>query len=789
MVVFNSFSQQEIDIVGNFNSIVDGDMTPSFSDDTDFGTFSISATSSITFTVKNLGTTNLLLTNAGPNYVSISGSSKFTISTQPTSGTIAPLSSLTFTVTFNASCPISSSSLIHNATITIPNNDANESNYTFAIRASVSGLDADGDGIFNTCDTDDDNDGVLDPQDPVDNNFNICGDSDGDGCDDCSNQVDGFGPLPDFNASNDGLDSDCDGICDSGDFTDNRTGERGTCLLLNGTSDFATIGNVPDLNFNYTDAFTIEAWVKTNSTQNAQILSKFSGGSINDPFVTAGWGFQFSSSANSLMFFMISAQGDGFVSYPTGLPTIADGLWHHVVVTYSGEGRATSCIFYVDGWRHLGFDGAGFPGPISGSTTNSDKVAIGSYDGSNGQGDFWQGEIDEVRVWSSLRTMDEVRINQHLSLTTGCMQNAIGNWKFNQSSMGATPDGSSLGNAALIQGATLIPSGASVGRGTGTLTKGVVTNNTVISGSGISPWPISLDVDFNAAPPNGDVVITVIHELPFGGAPAGSHPKYSQSHFIVDNYGTQNQFLNADLTYHYATGAVTDPIRTNYKLQKRGSRETGAWTTVADSASQVIVSNSLVFKGISSFSMFFPSATISPLPIELLDFQANCAERTVDLNWSTATENNNSHFDIEKSSDGKIFWKIGQELGAGNSSSKINYTFSDNINSEVAYYRLKQIDYDGNYTYSKIIQKKCFMKQEDVKVWPNPSNGLFNIELETKQSVKIELISITGSILMSMNNKDQKIVQVDLSGYTKGIYYLSIIDNVGEKRTKKIILN
>ncbi|MCB9288707.1 MAG: hypothetical protein H6560_15470 [Lewinellaceae bacterium] len=86
------------------------------------------------------------------------------------------------------------------------------------------GPDTDGDGQCNDGDDDDDNDGVPDASDPEPNNPNRCGDSDNDGCDDCTIGVDGFGELPDAMPGNDGTDTDGDGICDTGDDDDDNDG-------------------------------------------------------------------------------------------------------------------------------------------------------------------------------------------------------------------------------------------------------------------------------------------------------------------------------------------------------------------------------------------------------------------------------------------------------------------------------------------------------------------------------------------------------------------------------------
>ncbi len=86
------------------------------------------------------------------------------------------------------------------------------------------GLDTDSDGLCDVGDPDDDNDGVLDGADPLSLDPTICGDVDGDGCDDCVIGTDGFGPLPDNDPSNDGTDNEGDGLCDAGDPDDDNDG-------------------------------------------------------------------------------------------------------------------------------------------------------------------------------------------------------------------------------------------------------------------------------------------------------------------------------------------------------------------------------------------------------------------------------------------------------------------------------------------------------------------------------------------------------------------------------------
>jgi hypothetical protein len=92
------------------------------------------------------------------------------------------------------------------------------------------------------------------------------------------------------------------------------------------------------------------------------------------------------------------------------------------------------------------------------------------------------------------------------------------------------------------------------------------------------------------------------------------------------------------------------------------------------------------------------------LPVELLYFTGSSDIGYVNLNWATATETNNSHFEVQKSHNGIDFYKISSVFGFGNSQSTIEYRYQDlETNSNTTYYRLKQFDFDGNHTYSDII--------------------------------------------------------------------------------------
>lgn len=140
------------------------------------------------------------------------------------------------------------------------------------------------------------------------------------------------------------------------------------------------------------------------------------------------------------------------------------------------------------------------------------------------------------------------------------------------------------------------------------------------------------------------------------------------------------------------------------------------------------------------------------LPIELLEFNALCVNGRVQINWSTATEENNAYFQIERSKDGINFEPILTITGAGNSTSLIEYFETDfNPLKGISYYRLSQTDYDGATEKFNIVPVRCLdPKEPAISLFPNPVSAdsrQINLLLEgfEGQEVLVMLRDITGS--------------------------------------------
>ncbi len=169
------------------------------------------------------------------------------------------------------------------------------------------------------------------------------------------------------------------------------------------------------------------------------------------------------------------------------------------------------------------------------------------------------------------------------------------------------------------------------------------------------------------------------------------------------------------------------------------------------------------------------------LPVKLLNFNATVNEHSTSISWSTSSEINNKGFEIEKSLDGTNFENIGFVKGYSNSNQLNNYSF-DYQNSESAFYRLKQIDFDGAYEYSNIVSAKNGINE--FEILPNPFKDEITIS-NTDKITNIEIVDLTGKVVYTsqpINNK----VSVNTSNLKGGVYYIKVYNNESVI-TKKII--
>ncbi|MEQ8473588.1 MAG: T9SS type A sorting domain-containing protein [Marinoscillum sp.] len=211
----------------------------------------------------------------------------------------------------------------------------------------------------------------------------------------------------------------------------------------------------------------------------------------------------------------------------------------------------------------------------------------------------------------------------------------------------------------------------------------------------------------------------------------------------------------------------------------------GINAVVSDEDIAFTVPNSQLLDGYYTVGTTDPAST--PLPIELLSFNANACEADVCLEWVTAVEVNNDFFEIERSADGKSWESIARLNGAGNSSEQLTYQYNDNFPMMGrSYYRLKQTDYDGAYSYSKI-EKVEFSFELDFDFYPNPTENFLQIVGENLSLYTIKLQQVDGRILPSkIHVKGNNLVEIDMQRLPSGVYFLSL-EYQGKSHFERIV--
>ena len=187
-----------------------------------------------------------------------------------------------------------------------------------------------------------------------------------------------------------------------------------------------------------------------------------------------------------------------------------------------------------------------------------------------------------------------------------------------------------------------------------------------------------------------------------------------------------------------------------------------------------------------------------PLPVELTSFNARVNQKNVILNWRTASESNNSGFGVQRQSTGEEWKELAFVKGSGTSSTPIDYAYEDkNLKNGNYSYRLKQVDYNGNYEYfslSSNVEIGAPQKYSISQNHPNPFNPTTKIYFDVPKvsSVKISVYDVSGrEVKVLVNDKYQPgtyETMFDGSMYSSGVYFYKIQAGDFTKTMKMILL-
>jgi hypothetical protein len=446
----------------------------------------------------------------------------------------------------------------------------------------------------------------------------------------------------------------------------------------------------------------------------------------------------------------------------TGSPT-ATGSW--IVGTGLTGASATGYNTFLNETADLSAAGVG-----TGTVTTTDVLvgarrvdAITTTSGFN-----LTGSIGEIALYNALvNTAQRIIIDNYLSAkyvtTLGAndlytMDNAgNGNFDFEVAGIGQAADGTKhtdakgsgmvrmwnpngLGNSEFLiwgrDNSSATSSTTAVGTAVdGTVIKERLTRIWRVSESGGDVGTVSISFDFSG----------------LGGSPLGSNMR-----LLIDRNGI-NGFADNDVT----------PV-------------------VGSSSGSIIVFSGINFQDGDRFTLGNSSLS-TPLPVELISFNAKAQDKSVLLTWSTATEINNKDFTIERSLNSKDWSSIGSVNGAGNSTVRIDYRFTDEKpNQGISYYRLKQTDFDGAYKYSSVVSVDR-EKIDQLYAYPNPSTNSFtlvsDVEILPAQVRFINMLGITMPI--SITKKETETI-VDPGDISAGIYFIQVASALGIKSIRVV---
>ena len=279
------------------------------------------------------------------------------------------------------------------------------------------------------------------------------------------------------------------------------------------------------------------------------------------------------------------------------------------------------------------------------------------------------------------------------------------------------------------------------------------------------------------------------------------------------NSGSSSQFANENFTITVPDGSgYLYDIVIKYNLARQGTitsenlfrmakYSSSVWTQFTSTPNTT--DKTIAVTGLSSFSTFSFGDGNAPLPANFSSFTSNVYGRNVILKWTTASENNNSGFEILRSaqSDKGLWTKVGFVAGNKTKTTPSNYTFEDKeLNSGKYNYKLKQVDYNGNYTYynlSSVVEVGIPAKYDISQNYPNPFNPVSKIDfsLPFDSRISINLYDLSGREVLTLANEQRPAgyytVQINGVNLASGVYFYRLIaEGNGQKiiMTKKAML-
>ena len=452
----------------------------------------------------------------------------------------------------------------------------------------------------------------------------------------------------------------------------------GNALAFDGVDDHVRLPS--GLN---TAAFTFEAWV--NYQDNGAWTRIFDFGTTANNWMLlgpkAGLGYTTGSVGN--LFFSLKKNGasDETIFTSTPMPT---GRWHHLAVTLATAGALTSGTIYLDGVA-IGTNPAMALNPTALGTLTY------SWLGRSANSDpYLKASLDEVRVWNTARTAAEVRADMAAPAAAPFPAALAFYLNMDQGTPATASTGDNTGLTTLYDLTAAAPA--------------TLTNFALASGA-----------------INSNYVQSYALVVPVATVSTARSATGFTANWTAPAVGTATSYLlDVSTTPDFAAPIPGSPFATT----ATGYTLTGLPSTSPYYYRVRALNSTLATPDQGAFSNVIGQAT--PLPVELTAFTATATGDAVRLAWATASEKNSQAFEVERSLSGSSFVRIGTVAAAGSGSSIRSYELLDAqlpAGAATLYYRLKQVDLDGTFSYSPVRTLALRGVAAGLSLYPNPVHG------------------------------------------------------------------
>jgi hypothetical protein len=490
-------------------------------------------------------------------------------------------------------------------------------------------------------------------------------------------------------------------------------------------------------------------------------------------------------------------------NYPGGWPDIVS--FNIAPAAGGGEtgiGSATAVQSNV--WTHIAgvYDGATMKiyinGKLDGTTSYTGDLAPSDYPLYIGHAPWtnynnFNGQMDEVRIWNVARTQEQIQNNMHKSISA--QTGLVGYWPFNETPPASTTlDASSYNQTGTLAGAASVVAPSTVPIGS----EGVYVNTASQTSIGSTGGQMSVTI---TSTPDDDNNLGIYQSGSLSASPViietfpSGVEKRSEVVWGIVKRGT----VTANIVLNYGgMGGITNEA--TLKVLKREDAGND-WQDVTGEFTQNTTDNTFLKTGETSFGEYsIGTGSDNPLPVQLASFIAtSTSATTIELNWQTATEVNNYGFSVECKLQSGEWKEIGFVAGAGNSNSIKSYSFIDLIptRSHTPVYRLKQVNLNGSFSYSKEVEAKADNVPAEFSVrqnFPNPFNPTTRIEysIPMDNKVEIKVYNILGMEVAELLNENQAAgrynIEFNANHLSSGIYFYKVVSGNFFEIKKMILL-